>query len=138
MPQASSKGRLDVFVERARGRPQPRASGLAIGGACRGRRRRVIGPRLEVAIGEGAANRGERVRRAVEHGHAGKREFERERVVANLRVIGRDDDELVRGARRGKRRIGEAAMQIVAVANVGAEQAERGVADRREGRRGNE
>ena len=98
---------------------------MTISRARRGRRgRRIDGPRLEVAIGEGAANRGERVRRAVEHWHAGEREFERQRFVADLRVVGRDGDDLVRRARGRQRRVGKSAIQIGTVADVGVEQAQ--------------
>ena len=116
------------LVERAGGRGELRAPRLAFSRRCHRQQRWRIGrARLEVAIGESAAHGGERVQRPVEHGHARQRKLERERVVTNLRVVGCDGDGLVRTPRGRERGVREAAMQVVAVAEIGAEQSERGV-----------
>ena len=57
--------------------------------------------------------------RAVEHRHAGLGQAQRERVVAQLRVVGDERDGLVGRGRGRDRRLGEAVAQVVVVADVG-------------------
>ena len=51
---------------------------------------------------------------------------ERDPVVAELGVGGHAGDRLVGCGRRGERRFGKAGVQVVVVAEIGAEEAERG------------